>query len=64
MEYLCFGVDFGGRNSNINHLSDIFCIDIYVNNCSESYFASKVRENIPAAMGAADEVPLNSSVHL
>ena len=64
MKYLRFGIDFSRRNSNIKNLSDIFSVDIHVNNCLESYFASKVRENIPAAIGAAEEVPLNSSVHL
>lgn len=64
VEYLQFGIDFGRRNSNIKHLSCILCKDIHVINCPEPYFASKVRENIPAAMGAAEEVPLNSSVHL
>ena len=29
-----------------------------------SYFASKTKASIPAASGAADEVPLNTSVHL
>lgn len=30
----------------------------------QTYFACKTRANIPAARGAADDVPLNSSVHL
>ena len=29
-----------------------------------THFASSTSENMPAAMGAAEDVPLNSSVHL